>query len=88
MGSQGMRVAIVGATGAVGHELMKVLEHSRLNFDELLLYASPRSAGKTLKFRGQDLTVQVTPEGPIDAQFFHPSHPSQKKPARACLAGR
>ncbi|SEJ77619.1 aspartate semialdehyde dehydrogenase [Deinococcus reticulitermitis] len=62
-----LRVAIVGATGAVGHELMKVLEHSRLNFDELLLYASPRSAGKTLKFRGQDLTVQVTPEGPIDA---------------------
>ncbi|WP_022801552.1 aspartate-semialdehyde dehydrogenase [Deinococcus ficus] len=65
-----MRVAIVGATGAVGHELMQVLERSSLKLDELLLYASPRSAGKTLPFRGQDLIVQVTPEGPIDADVI------------------
>ena len=65
-----MRVAIVGATGAVGYELMQVLERSSLKLDELLLYASPRSAGKTLPFRGQDLTVQVTPEGPIDADVI------------------
>ncbi|PNY82857.1 aspartate-semialdehyde dehydrogenase [Deinococcus koreensis] len=64
-----MRVAIVGATGAVGHELMQVLE-SRLKFDELLLYASPRSAGSRLTFGGQELTVQVTPEGPIDADVI------------------
>ncbi|WP_135228911.1 aspartate-semialdehyde dehydrogenase [Deinococcus fonticola] len=68
-----MRVAIVGATGAVGHELMQVLEQSQqrgsLKIDELQLYASPRSAGKTLPFGGQDLTVQVTPEGPIDADI-------------------
>ncbi|MBZ9752916.1 aspartate-semialdehyde dehydrogenase [Deinococcus sp. HMF7604] len=62
-----MRVAIVGATGAVGHELLKVLEHSSLPIDELLLFASPRSAGSTLTFRDQALTVQVTPDGPIDA---------------------
>ncbi len=65
-----MRLAIVGATGAVGHELLSVLERSSLNFSELLLYASPRSAGSTLKFRGQDLTVQVTPEGAIDADVI------------------
>ena len=68
-----MRVAIVGATGAVGHELMQVLEQSQkrgsLKIDELQLYASPRSAGKTLPFGGQELTVQVTPEGPIDADI-------------------
>ena len=51
-----MRVAIVGATGAVGHELLKVLEGSSLRFDELLLFASPRSAGSTLMFRNQPLT--------------------------------
>lgn len=62
-----MRVAIVGATGAVGHELMQVLEKSSLKIDELQLYASARSEGKKLKFKGQDLTVRVTPEGPIDA---------------------
>ncbi|MFC4425957.1 aspartate-semialdehyde dehydrogenase [Deinococcus navajonensis] len=65
-----MRVAIVGATGAVGHELMQVLERSALHIDELLLYASPRSAGSQLTFRGQALTVQVTPEGPIPADVI------------------
>ncbi|GGN40312.1 aspartate-semialdehyde dehydrogenase [Deinococcus daejeonensis] len=65
-----MRVAIVGATGAVGHELLKVLESSTLQFDELLLYASPRSAGTQLTFKGQPLTVQVTPEGAIDADVI------------------
>ncbi|AZI41509.1 aspartate-semialdehyde dehydrogenase [Deinococcus psychrotolerans] len=65
-----MRLAIVGATGAVGHELLSVLEKSSLKFDELLLYASPRSAGSTLKFKGQDLTVQVTPEGAIPADVI------------------
>lgn len=65
-----MRVAIVGATGAVGHELLQVLETSSLKFDELLLFASPRSAGSTLKFKGKDLTVQATPDGAIDADLI------------------
>ena len=65
-----MRLAIVGATGAVGHELLGVLEKSKLNIDELLLYASPRSAGSTLKFRGQELSVQVTPPGAIAADVI------------------
>ena len=69
-----MRVAIVGATGAVGHELMAVLEKSqqegKLKFDELQLYASPRSAGSKLTFAGKELTVQVTPDGPIDADVI------------------
>ncbi|WP_034346361.1 aspartate-semialdehyde dehydrogenase [Deinococcus misasensis] len=65
-----MRVAIVGATGAVGHEFLRVLENSPLKFSELRLYASPRSAGSTLKFKGQDLTVEVMPEGAIDADVI------------------
>ena len=62
-----MRIAIVGATGAVGQELIKVLEERDFPVDELRLYASPRSAGKTLTFRGEAHTVEVTPEGPIPA---------------------
>ncbi|HHO57746.1 MAG TPA: aspartate-semialdehyde dehydrogenase, partial [Oceanithermus profundus] len=62
-----MRVAIVGATGAVGQELIKVLEERDFPVDELRLYASPRSAGKALTFRGEAHTVEVTPEGPIPA---------------------
>ena len=65
-----MRVAIVGATGAVGHELLAVLEKSKLKIDELQVYASPRSAGSKLTFKGQELTVQVTPDGPIPADII------------------
>lgn len=62
-----MRVAIVGATGAVGRELVKVLEERNFPLSELKLYASPRSAGKAMTFRGKPYTVEVTPEGPIPA---------------------
>ncbi len=64
-----MRVAIVGATGAVGKELIKVLEEREFPLDELHLYASTRSAGTTMTFRGQKLTVELTPEGPITADI-------------------
>jgi aspartate-semialdehyde dehydrogenase len=65
-----MRVAIVGATGAVGHELLKVLETSSLRVDELLLYASARSAGSTLTFRGEDLVIRELVPGPIPADVI------------------
>ena len=65
-----MKLAIVGATGAVGHELLSVLERSSLKFSELQLYASPRSAGSTLEFRGEALTVQATPGGAIPADVI------------------
>jgi aspartate-semialdehyde dehydrogenase len=51
-------VAIVGATGAVGVELIRCLEERRFPLAELRLFASARSAGKTLNFRGQPLTVR------------------------------
>jgi len=51
-------VAIVGATGAVGVELLRCLEQRRFPLAELRLFASSRSAGKTLEFRGRPLTVR------------------------------
>ena len=51
-------VAIAGATGAVGVELMQCLEQRKFPLVELRLLASARSAGKTMKFRGGDLAVQ------------------------------
>ncbi|HUJ53734.1 MAG TPA: aspartate-semialdehyde dehydrogenase [Steroidobacteraceae bacterium] len=51
-------VAIVGATGAVGVELLRCLEQRRFPLAELRLFASARSAGKTLEFRGQPLAVR------------------------------
>jgi aspartate-semialdehyde dehydrogenase len=55
-------VAIVGATGAVGVELLRCLEQRAFALSELRLFASGRSAGKTLKFRGGPLTVRELTE--------------------------
>jgi aspartate-semialdehyde dehydrogenase len=52
-----MRVAVVGATGAVGRTILSLLEERAFPLDELWLFASPRSDGKRLRFRGEELTV-------------------------------
>jgi aspartate-semialdehyde dehydrogenase len=51
-------VAVVGATGAVGIEMIKTLEKRNFPVGQLTLLASARSVGKKLKFRGQDVAVQ------------------------------
>src|SRR5258705_12497815 len=51
-------VAVVGATGAVGIEMIKTLEKRHFPVGKLTLLASARSVGKKLKFKGQDITVQ------------------------------
>ena len=57
-------VAIVGATGAVGIELIRCLEERTFPLAELRLFASARSAGKTLRFRGRELPVrELTEDG-------------------------
>jgi len=50
-------VAVVGATGAVGIEMIKTLEKRNFPVGKLTLLASARSVGKKLKFKGQDITV-------------------------------
>jgi aspartate-semialdehyde dehydrogenase len=55
-------VAIAGATGAVGIELLGCLERRNFPLSELRLFASARSAGKTLPFRGQSVPVQELTE--------------------------
>lgn len=54
----GVNVAVVGATGAVGLEMINILEDRDFPVDELRLLASKRSQGKKLKFRGRDIIVQ------------------------------
>lgn len=66
-------VAIVGATGAVGQELLRVLEQREYPVDELRLLASPRSAGKSMTFRGEAHTVEALDPGRFagcDVVFF------------------
>lgn len=54
------RVAILGATGAVGTELLELLEQRNFPIADLRLLASPRSAGKTMRFRGEEIPVEAT----------------------------
>jgi aspartate-semialdehyde dehydrogenase len=52
-------IAVVGATGAVGNEMISVLEQRNFPVDQLRLFASERSEGKTLDFRGDPVQVEV-----------------------------
>jgi len=53
-----MKVAIVGVSGAVGQEFLRVLDERNFPLDELVLFGSSRSAGKQYEFRGKKLTVK------------------------------
>ncbi len=68
-----MRVAVAGATGAVGIEMMKTLEQRKFPVDSIALLASPKSAGTKLPFRGKDVAVQslddFDPRG-VDVALF------------------
>lgn len=58
MNNKGFHVAVVGATGAVGQQMLKTLEERNFPMKSLTLLSSARSAGKTVSFRGEDVTVQ------------------------------
>ena len=69
------KVAIAGATGAVGREMMKVLEEREFPVSELLPLASERSEGQTLEFRGDEVTVRrLKPDSfaGVDIALFSP----------------
>ena len=53
-----MKIAIVGVSGAVGQEFLRVLDERNFPFDELVLFGSARSAGQVYNFRGVDYTVK------------------------------
>lgn len=59
-------VAVVGATGAVGHEMIEILEQRDFPIQELRLLASERSVGIKLSYKGEDLAVQKLAEDSFD----------------------
>jgi aspartate-semialdehyde dehydrogenase len=68
-----INIAIVGATGAVGRTLIKLLEKTNMPLGEVILLASSRSAGRKIDFRGEELVVEETTESSfhdIDIAFF------------------
>jgi len=59
-------VAVLGATGAVGQEMIKILEERNFPVGKLVPLASQRSAGKTLKFKGEDVTIALACESAFE----------------------
>lgn len=57
-----MRLAVVGATGLVGQELLRVLEERQVEFDELYLVASAKSVGQKIKFKGKEYAIKSMEE--------------------------
>lgn len=84
-----VNIAIVGATGAVGAELIQLLEQRRFPVGEVRLLASPRSAGKTLRVLGRDVEVQVLSEDAfedIHIAFFSAGGSVSERFASAAVA--
>ncbi len=87
-----MRVAVVGATGAVGRDLRRLLELRGFPLDDLVLVASQRSAGKVLPFAGRDHTVRAVTEPDVfdgvDLALFSAGGATSREHApRAAAAG-
>lgn len=57
-----MNIAIVGASGAVGHEFLRVLAEQNFPVDNLRLFGSPRSAGTSIEFKGKPYEVELLSE--------------------------
>lgn len=64
-----MRLAVVGSTGMVGQTFIKIIEEYDLAYDELVLFASERSAGKSIVVKGEALSVQALNEHSFDSGF-------------------
>jgi aspartate-semialdehyde dehydrogenase len=86
-----MRVAVLGATGLVGREMLKVLEQRNFPVDELVPLASSRSAGSHVSFRDRQWEVRAVEakafEGVDVAIFSAGSGPSKKWAPVAAGAG-
>ena len=81
-------VAVVGATGAVGVELMQCLEQRNFPLSKLRLFASARSAGKTLPFRGKPVVVEELTEDSfrrVNIALFSAGGAQSKKYAPAAV---
>jgi aspartate-semialdehyde dehydrogenase len=82
-------VAIVGATGAVGVEMLRVLERRKVPVSQLKLLASSRSAGRTLPFQGKEIPVETLTTNSfsgIDVALFSAGGGTSKQFAPAAVA--
>lgn len=82
-------VAVVGATGAVGQRMVQLLEGAEFPIHSLKLLASARSAGRSMPFRGKDITIEETTESSfngVDIALFSAGGSISKRFAPAAVA--
>lgn len=86
-----MNIAIVGASGAVGHEFLRVLDEQNFPITSLRLFGSQRSAGKTIRFKDKDYTIELLSEDSdfsgIDIAFTSAGASTSKKYADVITRG-
>jgi aspartate-semialdehyde dehydrogenase len=88
--SKNLHVAIVGATGAVGVEMIKTLEKRNFPVGQLTLLASAKSAGKTLPFRGAPVTIKELRDDSfagVDVALFSAGGDISRKYASVAVKG-
>ncbi|MBO5554340.1 MAG: NAD(P)-binding domain-containing protein, partial [Solobacterium sp.] len=84
-----MKIGILGATGAVGRQMLECIEERNIACDELRLLASSRSAGKAVKFKDSELIIQEAKDsafagldfvlGAVEAEFAKEFAPAIKQ---------
>jgi aspartate-semialdehyde dehydrogenase len=87
--NNGLSVAVVGATGAVGGEFLRLFEERSFPVRDLKLLASERSVGKKLSFKGQDVAVDVAEPSAfkgVDVAFFSAGAARSRELAPAAMA--
>jgi len=77
-----INVAVVGATGIVGQEFIKILEETKFPVDTLKLFASEKSAGEEIKFQSQKIKVEILKPGcfkGVHCAFFSAGNPISRE---------
>lgn len=90
MDANGIHVAIAGATGAVGQEFLAILEQRAFPVASMRLMASPRSAGTTMRWQGEDITIENLAEADfagVDVAFFSAGSSQAEHARRAAAEG-
>jgi len=65
-----MKIGILGATGAVGRQMLACIEERKLDPEEIRVFASERSAGKKIPFAGQELTIELVSQERLNGLDF------------------
>ena len=83
-----MKIVVVGATGLVGQEILKVMQERNFAFDELYLVASSRNVGKEIEFKAKRYAIIGLEEACKQEEVFAKERPARGLSGRCGARGR